>query len=80
MNVYNDVANIHKKVVPDKGFWRINANDRKINTLMLTEICGCLAEMLFDIFAKEGGIGETEQVADLLNAVVSLLQVVTDVL
>ena len=47
---------------------------------MLTEICGCLAEMLFDIFAKEGGIGETEQVADLLNAVVSLLQVVTDVL
>ena len=48
--------------------------------LMLTEVCGCLAEMLFDIFAKEGGIGETEQVADLLNAVVSLLQVVTDVL
>lgn len=49
-------------------------------SLMLTEICGCLAEMFFYIFAKEGRIGETEQVANLLDAVVGLLQVVADVL
>ena len=48
--------------------------------LMLAEIGGCLAEMIFYISAKEGGIGETEQVADLLDAVVGLLQVIADVL
>ena len=48
--------------------------------LMLTEIGGCLAEMLFYISAKEGRVGESELVADLLDAVVGLLQVVSDVL
>ena len=48
--------------------------------LMLTEVCGCLAEMLFYISAKEGRIGETEQVANLLDAVVGLLKVIADVL
>jgi hypothetical protein len=47
---------------------------------MLTEICGCLAEMFFYKFAKEGSVGETEQVANLLDAVVGLLQVIADVL
>ena len=36
--------------------------------------------MFFYIFAKEGRIGEAEQVADLLDAVVGLFQVVADVL
>jgi hypothetical protein len=36
--------------------------------------------MLFHVFPEEGGIGETELVADLLDAVVGLLQVVADVL
>ena len=47
---------------------------------MLTEICGCLAEMFFYKFAKEGSVGETEEVANLLDAVVGLLQVIADVL
>ena len=47
---------------------------------MLTEICGCLTEMFFYIFAKEGRIGETKQVTNLLDAVVGLLQVIADVL
>ena len=47
--------------------------------LMLTEICGCLAEMFFYVFAKEGGIGETEEVANMLDAVVGLLQIIADV-
>ena len=47
---------------------------------MPTEVCGGLSEMFFYIFAKEGRIGEAEQVADLLDAVVGLLQVVADVL
>ena len=47
---------------------------------MLTEICGCLAEMFFYKFAKEGSVGEAEQVANLLDAVVGLLQVIADVL
>ena len=47
---------------------------------MLTETGGSLAEMIFYIFAKERRIGETEQVADLLDAVVGLLKVIADVL
>jgi hypothetical protein len=49
-------------------------------TLMLTEICGCLAKMFFYIFAEEGRIGETELVAYLLDTVVRLLQVIANVL
>ena len=48
--------------------------------LMMTEICGRLAEMIFYISAEEGGIREAEQVADLLDAIVGLLQVITDIL
>ena len=47
---------------------------------MLPEICWGLAEMRFHIFAEKGSIGEPEQVADFLDAVVGLLQVIADVL
>lgn len=47
---------------------------------MLSEMCRCLAKMFFHIFAKEGSIWETEQVANLLDAVIGLLQVITDIL
>ena len=36
--------------------------------------------MLPDILAEEGGVRETEPVADLLDAEVSLFQVVSDIL
>ena len=36
--------------------------------------------MLFHVFAKEGGIGECEFVADLLDTEIRLPQVVTDIL
>ena len=36
--------------------------------------------MVFYVFAKERWVGEAEQVANLLDAVVGLLQVVADVL
>ena len=47
---------------------------------MLTEICGCLAKMFFHVFSKEGRIGETEQIAYLFDAIISLFQVIADVL
>ncbi len=37
-------------------------------------------EMVFDILAEEGGVGESEAVADLLDAEVGLTQIVADVL
>ena len=36
--------------------------------------------MLFHVFAKEGGVGKCELVADLLDTEVCLPQVVTDIL
>ena len=36
--------------------------------------------MVFDILAEEGGVGESEAVADLLDAEVGLTQIVADVL
>ena len=47
---------------------------------MLAEVGGRLAEMLLHVFAEEGRVGETQQVANLLDAVVGLLQVIADVL
>jgi hypothetical protein len=47
---------------------------------MLTEIGGGLAEMFLYVFAKEGRIGETEEIAYLLDAVVGLFQVIADIL
>ena len=36
--------------------------------------------MFFYIFAKEGRIGETEQVTNFLDTVVGLLEVIADIL
>ena len=47
---------------------------------MMAKICGCLAKMFFYIFAKEGRIWETEQVTNLLDAVVGLFQIIADIL
>ncbi len=47
---------------------------------MLPEVSGCLAEMFFYVSAKEGGVGEAEEVADLFDAVVGLLQIIANVL
>jgi len=40
----------------------------------------CHTEMIFDVLTEERRIGETEQVTDLLNTIVGLLQIVTDIL
>ena len=62
------------------GCEKITEKFPKKNILVITEICGGLAEMVFYVFAKERWVGEAEQVANLLDAVVGLLQVVADVL
>ena len=72
-----EILQILTKLLKNEG----NAKGKlAFHFLMLTEIGGCLAEMLFYISAKEGRVGESELVADLLDAVVGLLQVVSDVL
>lgn len=38
------------------------------------------AEMIFDVFAKEGGVGKTEIGADLFDAEIRLFQIIADVL
>ena len=43
------------------------------------EFYGCHAEMIFHVFAKERGIWKREYVADLLDTIICLTQVVADV-
>ena len=45
-----------------------------------SELHRCHAKVFFDITAKERRIGESYQVANLLDAVIGLLQIITDIL
>lgn len=54
--------------------------DCKIIISLQPELHGGHAEMFLDILAEEGRIRETKQVANLLDTVVGLLQIETDVL
>ena len=48
--------------------------------LVISEFQWRHAEMIFHVFTKKGWVRKTEAIADLLDAQVGLLQVVTDIL
>ena len=47
--------------------------------LVISEFQWRHAEMIFHVFTKKGWVRKTEAIADLLDAQVGLLQVVTDI-
>ena len=54
--------------------------DTYLSFLMCPEFHRRHAKVFFDVTAKERGVGEAKQVADLFDAIIGLLQVVADVL
>ena len=63
----------------DAGFGQ---NDLRIEAFLciVPELDRCHSEVLLHIFAKERGVGESESVADFLDAVVGLFQIISDIL
>ena len=47
---------------------------------MCPEFHRCHAKVILHVFTKERGVGETEQIAYLLDTIVGLLKVITDIL
>jgi hypothetical protein len=45
-----------------------------------SELCRGYAEVFLHVSAEERGIGEPELIADLLDAIIGLLQIIADVL
>ena len=46
--------------------------------LIPPQLCRRHPEMLFDVFAEEGGVGEVEQVAYLFDTEVGIAEIITD--
>ena len=54
--------------------------ENRCEQLLLSDLNRCHAKVLFHVLSEEGGVRKTESVADLLDAIVCLLEIVTDIL